>query len=293
MDQMLNRQCKNDKDATVIAEKRTRQQSIHKAFREHLSDESFVHTIYPSDFQFPPSRFVWGADGYTDTAIAGLTFDEDEQKLQDELTAEQADGIENHFVGVVAPALRGGTQPMDIEVGHLVVCKAKAGAELGGWPLPWFLAEVMETKVSNDEGLDMLKVCEYGTSATGKHIPTLGDAVDPARVRWQAIFRGTELVNGEFKERDEYRPTATSKHPTQTSKHYLPVCALVEAETVIWWNGTDKMLRAQEKRRTGRTLRKSVVVEVSANHRVPWNMQSGPYLESSRPNSGAADHVSV
>ena len=273
---MMNRHCKKDNEAD-ISNKRTRRKEIDNALQAHLTDASSVHTMYPMDFQFPPARFVWDGNKYTDTALEQLTFTDDERALQEDLNAEKAEGIDNHYVGALRTSIAH-QPPFQIEVGHIIVCKANADANLEGWVLPWFLAEVMG-KLTNEEGLEMLNVCEYGTSATGSHIPTLGDAVNPAKVRWQAMFRGKELVSGVMTERDEYRPNATSPHTNASSKEYQPVCSLVEAATVIWWNVRDKMLKKPEKKRKGQEVRKAVVKSTSANHRVQWNMDTGPCRE--------------
>jgi hypothetical protein len=284
MDQMMNRECKKDTQADTSI-KRKRRKEIDTALQEHLNDASTFHTMYPEEFQFPPARFVWDGNGYNDTALQLLTFNDDERTLQEELNAEKAEGIDIHYVGALRTSIAH-QPPLEIEVVHIILCKANADAKLDGKVLPWFLAEVMG-KLINEEGLDMLNVCEYGTGVKGKHIPMLGDAVNPAKVRWQATFRGAELINGEMKERDEYRPNATSPHTIASSKEYQPVCSHVEASTVIWWNVRDKMLKKPEKKRKGQEVRKAVVISTSANQRVPWNMDSGPCHEDT-PSKAAA-----
>jgi hypothetical protein len=283
MDQWMNRVCKNDTDAQTMSEKRSKKKRADDALVEHLNDVSSTHATYPSEFLFPPSRFIWGANGYTDTAFDGLIFNEEEKIMQEQLIAEKEDGIETHFVGTHATDLRlrrsrKNMPPEDIEVGHIVVCKSLDGAEMDGRPLPWYVAEVLEAQEVDSEGKKMLKICEYGSTASGKNIPLLGNAVDPSKIHWQAMFRGKETLGSKIVERDEYRPTANSQYTVRSSAHYEPVCSSVPFESVIWWNEADKIFRKQVKSRKGRVVFNAVISEICTNHRVPWNSQSGPVL---------------
>ena len=279
----MNRPIKNDTDAQAISEKRSKKKRADDALQNHLTDTSCFHAMYPATFLFPPSRFVWGADGYTDTAFDGLIFNDEEKGVQEDLIAEKEGGIETHFVGTRSTdnrwrRSRKNMPPENIEVGHIVVCKSQDGAELDGRPLPWYVAEVLETKLRDSDGKDMLKVCEYGTSASGKNVPLLGNAVNPSMIHWQATFRGEETLRGNLVERDEYRPTAKSTHANRTSVNYVPVCSSVAVASVIWWNEPEKMFRKQEKTRKGRVLFGAVITEICTNHRVLWNSDVGPVL---------------
>ena len=255
---------KKDDDATK-KEKRRLANEAEKALLGHLQDEMANHPAYPRSSLFPPSRFSWINGGYVDSQPESVELTQDEATLVEKVRGHRNES-EDHFVGVTARANRSGgmySRPSTISPGHIVIVNAD---EKSGYP--FYVGEVLScdnTEEGNFVAPDSkLRICEYGCPGGIKD-------VDPGDVKWQAIFRGSELVRGDVVQRDEFKLQASSR---PSSSAFLPLQREIWMSMVAEFDVPEKMLSAPPKRRTANGARRLlawVKTVLDHNPRVKWS----------------------
>ena len=274
--------------ADAEEDKRLRSAAQREATNElktHMQDSTAGHQLYPGPL-FPPSRFVWNGTGYTDVVLEKLELTEEESKLVETLTDLREEGKETDYVNVPQRQQRAKNRPSSLQVGHYVVCRGDGGRpdkQEKHSTFPWYIGEVFNID-SDENGGQKISVCEYGTGAN--NVESLGGQINPSKIRWEARFQGTELVNiprtrkQTLKTRDEYYPSFHSK--ARKPNVYKPVTCQLDIDSIIDWDTKDGIFfplknDAQTKRRSrGLKLRSWVVQAIDKNHRVPWNSTIGP-----------------
>ena len=262
---------KKDDDPTK-KEKRRRANEAEKAFLEHVQDETLLdnHPAYPRSSLFPPARFSWINGGYLDSQPESVELTQDEANLVGAVRGYR-DECEDHFVGITARANRAGgkhARRTTIKPGDIVIVNAD---EKTGYP--FYVGEVLSCDNTEEGNFDApdseLQICEYGCPGGLK-------SVDPADVKWQAIFRGLELVRGELVQRDEFKLQASSR-PSKSVFH--PLRREIWMSHVAEFDAPEKMLTAPPKRRAGtgsRKLQAWVKTVLHNNPRVRWEKPQRP-----------------
>ena len=280
-EQRKNCASKKDDDATRKEKARLARQ-VDKEFLQHLQDESQSdkHPVYGSSSLLPPSRFSWIDGGYVDSKPQSVQLTPDEATLVGTLHAHRQES-EDHFVGITASANRSGsTNPRlaTIQPGHIVIVRLDADKESG---CPFYVGEVLScdnTAEGNFESDDTeLSICEYGRRGGL-------DGQDPGDVRWQAIFRGSELVGGRQQERDEFKLDASSKPSTSS---FRPLEKRIWMSMIAEFDTPQKMLTAPPRKKPAngsRKLQSWVKTVLHNNPRVNWEK---PLRGQKRKQSGS------